>query len=264
MPKKKYNDDRLRDEMLTLRRQGFTYREIAVKLGCSTYKVHELISPFENPNMRLRQAAELADKLSILTGRAEALEKRLASLEERLAKLKVLEDLQTENSKLGTGLRQLGNRLSMLEEKLVAEVNELRSLLQRQQISCQTTNQKLSGFEVAFSKASNQIDREILNLKVRLDAEDSTFTVRFGSVEERVAKIENDLALIYVSAIKKVDGKHACKHIDKEGYCKHMHSPNVIKNCGTKQIVVNGQKQYILNVRDKPLICAACPSYKPK
>jgi len=44
MPKKKYNDQELKQKALELRNQGLSYREIAKTLGCSIFKVHELLS----------------------------------------------------------------------------------------------------------------------------------------------------------------------------------------------------------------------------
>lgn len=44
MPRKIYNDEELREKALKLRAQGLTYREIAEELGCSTWKVHEVLT----------------------------------------------------------------------------------------------------------------------------------------------------------------------------------------------------------------------------
>jgi DNA invertase Pin-like site-specific DNA recombinase len=44
MPKKKYNDQELKQKALELRKQGLSYREIAKKLNCSIFKVHEVLS----------------------------------------------------------------------------------------------------------------------------------------------------------------------------------------------------------------------------
>jgi transposase len=110
MPRKKYDNDKLKAEMVELRRRGCSYRQIAQKLGCSTFKVYELLSPWESPSARLRQTADLADRLDKLEARAKILEEHVTTLERKLAKLNVLEALQAEDLKLNAGLQQLGTR----------------------------------------------------------------------------------------------------------------------------------------------------------
>jgi len=46
MPRKIYDDEKLKPEVLKLRRQGLSYGEIARRLGCIVYKVYELISEY--------------------------------------------------------------------------------------------------------------------------------------------------------------------------------------------------------------------------
>jgi transposase-like protein len=47
VPKRRYDDEALRQRALELRAKGLSYREIARELGCSVFKVHQLISPYE-------------------------------------------------------------------------------------------------------------------------------------------------------------------------------------------------------------------------
>ena len=74
MPRKRYDDDVLRARALELRSKGLSYREIARELGCSVFKVHQLISSYESPRSRIRQVVELA-------GRVEELSRKLRELE---------------------------------------------------------------------------------------------------------------------------------------------------------------------------------------
>jgi predicted transcriptional regulator len=74
MPKKKYDDEALRARVLELRSKGLSYREIARELGCSVFKVYQLISHYESPRSRIRQVHELA-------GRVEELNEKLRDLE---------------------------------------------------------------------------------------------------------------------------------------------------------------------------------------
>jgi hypothetical protein len=59
-----------------------SYRGIARELGCSVFKVYQLISPYESPRSRIRQVHELA-------GRVEELSRRLRELEVLASRLEV-------------------------------------------------------------------------------------------------------------------------------------------------------------------------------
>jgi predicted transcriptional regulator len=102
--KKRYNDGVLRAKALELRREGLSYREIARRLGCSVYKVWELISPHENTRSRIKQVAELAQKL-------DELSRSVGEIEEKISRVRGLEDLA-----------ELASRIEELE-KLVERIN---------------------------------------------------------------------------------------------------------------------------------------------
>jgi transposase len=82
MPRRKYDDEALRSRAFELRAKGLSYREIARELGCSVFKVYQLISPYESPRSRIRQVQELAT-------RVEELSKRLRELEVLASRLEV-------------------------------------------------------------------------------------------------------------------------------------------------------------------------------
>lgn len=104
MGKKRYNDGVLRAKALELRREGLSYREIARRLGCSVYKVWELLSPHENVQSRIKQVAELAQKL-------DELSRSVGEIEEKISRVRGLEDLA-----------ELASRIEELE-KLVERIN---------------------------------------------------------------------------------------------------------------------------------------------
>ena len=118
MPRKIYDDEKLKSEALRLRRQGLSYREIAEKLGCSVYKVYDLISEHESPSSRLKQAAELADKLDGLTSKLNALDMQVSKLQSSLSNVKMLEDLAGEFSKLRKEVESLNRRFKELEDSI--------------------------------------------------------------------------------------------------------------------------------------------------
>jgi len=63
MPKKIWNEKELLPKILELRKKGMSYREIAKNIGCSIFTVSRILSHYENPQSRLKQAAELAEKV---------------------------------------------------------------------------------------------------------------------------------------------------------------------------------------------------------
>jgi len=119
MPRKIYDDEKLREEALKLRRQGLSYREIAEKLGCSVYKVYyDLIPDHESPSSRLKQAAGLADKLDGLASKLNALETQVSKLQSSLSNVKKLEDIAGEVSKLRKEVESLNQRFKVLEDSI--------------------------------------------------------------------------------------------------------------------------------------------------
>jgi predicted transcriptional regulator len=82
VPRKRYDDEALRARALELRSRGLSYREIARELGCSVFKVHQLISPYESPRSRIKQVHELAT-------RVEELDRKLRDLESLASRLEV-------------------------------------------------------------------------------------------------------------------------------------------------------------------------------
>jgi transposase-like protein len=81
VPKKKYDDEALRARALELRAKGLSYREIARELGCSVFKVYQLISPYESPRSRIKQVVELATRVEELSRKLRDLEGLASRLE---------------------------------------------------------------------------------------------------------------------------------------------------------------------------------------
>ena len=81
VPRRRYNDEALRARVLELRSKGLSYREIARELGCSVFKVYQLISPYESPRSRIRQVQELATRVEGLDSKLRELEVLASRLE---------------------------------------------------------------------------------------------------------------------------------------------------------------------------------------
>lgn len=264
MPRKKYDDEKLKDEMLALRKRGLSYRQIAKRVGCSTYKVHEILSPLENPSFRLKQAAELAEQVGKLTVEAEALKESVTALKKRVSELNILDDLKAKVSNLDTQLQQLRTQIIHSEERFKNISTELYGHIQKLWASYEAISQRLTEAKATATQSINEINKEILNLGAKLNAIQDTSSVRYEDFNGRISSIEDSLRWINRCGAQRVEGIRACRHVNEEGYCKYAVLNNRVENCRTIEVNFKGQKVYILNVRDKPLICVACPFYKPK
>ena len=118
MPRKKYDDEALRARALELRSKGLSYREIARELGCSVFKVYQLISPYESPRSRIRQVLELARMVDELGRRVGELGAKLGELEHRLSQLKPLEDISKAVYDLRGDVDKLSTRILELEDAM--------------------------------------------------------------------------------------------------------------------------------------------------
>jgi len=101
MPRKRYDDEMLRERALELRGRGLTYREIAKELGCSVYKIHELLSPIESPKSRIKQVVELSKRVEELRKEVEELGMKIEGLRKLINDVKPLQELSEEVRRLG-------------------------------------------------------------------------------------------------------------------------------------------------------------------
>jgi orotate phosphoribosyltransferase-like protein len=90
MPKKKYDDQELKQKALELRKQGLSYREIAKKLNCSIFKVHEVLSKkridLENEILKIKYSVDfiMENEIPDLRKRIEKIESELDSLKRKI------------------------------------------------------------------------------------------------------------------------------------------------------------------------------------
>jgi predicted transcriptional regulator len=129
MPKKRYNDEILRSRALELRGRGLTYREIAKELGCSVYKVHELLSPVESPQSRIKQVVELSKKV-------EELSRGVADFEAKFNELKSMLSEVRPSLELIKEVSEIRGRLSSLEEVLRIVEDFARVRVEHEELRC--------------------------------------------------------------------------------------------------------------------------------
>jgi orotate phosphoribosyltransferase-like protein len=93
MPKKRYNDQDLKQKALELRNQGLSYREIAKKLNCSIFKIHEVLSrkriDLENEILTIKYKIDF-----IMENELPEIRKRIEKIESELDSLKRIKEKQ--------------------------------------------------------------------------------------------------------------------------------------------------------------------------
>ena len=283
MPKKKYNDEVLKPKALELRKRGYSYREIAKELGCSVYKVHELLAPIESPKSRLKQIAELASKVDDLTkrldqaySRIKELFKKVEEVEAKLLKYGKLESVMNELSKLRrdgvsikralTNLRadlttkyeELSRKLYALSENLIKYENELDKLKKEVASVRNDLNVKYDGLKKDLNLKFNEFRKDLTTVSMKYEE----LVKRVENTLQDITSLKNDMELIKASVtIRTV--KAPCTYIDEEGYCtRYVWGAMVLTDM--KPELHGNEVVYRLNVLKQPLICTACPGYKPK
>ena len=129
MPRKRYDDEVLRSRALELRGRGLSYREIAKELGCSVYKVHELLSPVESPKSRIKQVVELSKKV-------EELGRGVADFESKFSELKSILSEVRPSLELVKEVSEIKRRLSSLEEELRIVKEFARVRVEHEDLRC--------------------------------------------------------------------------------------------------------------------------------
>jgi predicted transcriptional regulator len=116
-----YYDEELQHKASDLRRKGYSYRQMARELGCSVYKVHELIPPYESPSSRLKQVAELTNKIDELNAKIRILDEKtstLKSLDDFNVKLSKVEEIEAMKNEIVKKITDLNKRVEELSEAI--------------------------------------------------------------------------------------------------------------------------------------------------
>jgi DNA-binding Lrp family transcriptional regulator len=70
--------------------------------------------------------------------------------------------------------------------------------------------------------------------------------------------------ILQVSRLR-IEGPARCKYIDDYGYCTKILLPECLPETKCLEVILsNGTKMYRPKVLDNPIICLACPYYKPR
>ena len=98
MPKK-YDYEKLKEEALKLRAEGLSYREIAKRLGCSTYVVSQVLKEYEKERQKkigemTAELAELEETVQEFTDDIASIESRLSNIKGRISKIERMESVE--------------------------------------------------------------------------------------------------------------------------------------------------------------------------
>jgi transposase len=168
---------------------------------------------------------------------------------------KVLSPIENPRSRL----RQVAE-LAVRVEELSKSIDELTKELEgcRSRLSELKPVEELRGWLSKIDERLSKVEGSIKELR----AEVEEVAGRVDSLDEKMGWIERSAAL-------RLEGDKCCKYIDKDGYCMCWALSGKVEGWDVRRYLLvdralRGKVVYHLNVKRHPLICVACPSYKPK
>lgn len=121
--RRKYSQE-VEELILNLRRQGYSYRQIAENVGCSVYKVYEVVSQYENPRSRIKQVIVLADrvnelakKIEELAGKANEIEARINEIVARINELSKDTELPSKLDEIRKTLEEFNRDIYLIKRR---------------------------------------------------------------------------------------------------------------------------------------------------
>ena len=129
--RKRSDDDELTRRALELRSNGLSYREIGKKLGRSSYKAWELVSPYESHQPKITQVAELGKRIDELNTKINELTKVADDISAQLKKVKTLKDLNERMLQVDDELTRLKESVDFLDESARLRVANLEGGCER-------------------------------------------------------------------------------------------------------------------------------------
>ncbi len=173
----------------------------------------------------------------------------------------------------------------MVNQEVVQKILELRQqgysireIAKRVGLSHSTVWRILKKFEEESGKGNetSKTSRDILGNSATII---NNVQALIHSLVEHVRTIENSVLNLsqdvenlktfrtmieHISRLR-VEGPTRCKYIDDYGYCTRILLPECLPNTKCLEVVLgNGTRMYRPKVVEKPIICLACPYYKPR
>jgi len=116
-----------------------------------------------------------------------------------------------------------------------------------------------------------ELARALEELKADFEAKvksDRDFLKELGEclnkLEARVKELEGVLYELRIGLSRRFKDNYLCVHVDREGYCTEWFYYGRIEGFVMKEDTVKGRKVYKINVLKHKLVCALCPSYRPR
>ena len=92
-----------------------------------------------------------------------------------------------------------------------------------------------------------------------------TLENNIADITKRMEHLETFKEIVLQICKIRIEGPTRCKYIDDYGYCTRILLPECLPDSRcVETILSNGSRMYRPKVLENPIICLACPYYKPK
>ncbi len=123
---------------------------------------------------------------------------------------------------------------------------------------------RIGKIEKTKRRENISFDAELLKRIKKLEEDQGAINT---TIYDLLSKFQNMILETYTSALQRVKGNNACKYIDTNGFCHNWHYPydevekrEYLRAVGRTEYM--GKPVFLVNVKEHPLICSACPSYR--
>jgi len=163
----------------------------------------------------------------------------------------------------GLSLREIAKRLNLSHSTVWRVLKKLETS-QRQNETDKTSVRHVKEVETHRNISETEYDKYNIMIQSVLEHV-RTLENNILSISRDVDELKMFQLIIQQVAKLRTEGPTRCKYIDEYGYCTRI----LLTEClpGTKCIEVilgDGTKMYRPKVAELPIICLACPHYKPK
>jgi hypothetical protein len=116
-------------------------------------------------------------------------------------------------------------------------------------------------------KRLDALEKEVKGIKTQIEStgvELASLSKTGEGIKGEIAKLNESLKMIEHSVGRRFKDDNKCVYLEADGICSLWYWPSKIEGWEMKSYREEGKVVWKLNAAKHPLVCASCPSYKPR